>query len=107
LLKVSLIGKTLAEAQQIIKCGGHVSGYTNLTIEYDVSVVQSVEFSMGPLLIEIERPMNDKLGLVLCNYTAAVPASGSGSSTPSSGEKIEESTGVFIASILPASIADR
>ncbi|XP_017009301.2 glutamate receptor-interacting protein 1 isoform X2 [Drosophila takahashii] len=104
---VSLIGKTLAEAQQIIKCGGHVSGYTNLTIEYDVSVVQSVEFSMGPLIIEIERPMNDKLGLVLCNYTPAMAASGSGSSTPSSGEKIEESTGVFIASILPASIADR
>ncbi|KAH8258922.1 hypothetical protein KR038_003860, partial [Drosophila bunnanda] len=107
--QVSLIGKTLAEAQQIIKCGGHVSGYTNLTIEYDVSVVQSVEFSMGPLLIEIERPMNDKLGLVLCNYTPAVAASGSGSSPPpSSGpEKIEESAGVFIASILPASIADR
>ncbi|KAH8289319.1 hypothetical protein KR054_003845 [Drosophila jambulina] len=106
---VSLIGKTLAEAQQIIKCGGHVSGYTNLTIEYDVSVVQSVEFSMGPLLIEIERPMNDKLGLVLCNYTPAVAASGSGSSTPpgSVPEKIEESAGVFIASILPASIADR
>ncbi|XP_017064145.1 glutamate receptor-interacting protein 1 isoform X2 [Drosophila eugracilis] len=104
---VSLIGKTLAEAQQIIKCGGHVSGYTNLTIEYDVSVVQSVEFSMGPLLIEIERPMNDKLGLVLCNYTPAMPTSGSGSSTPSSAEKIEESGGVFIASILPASIADR
>ncbi|XP_041630945.1 glutamate receptor-interacting protein 1 isoform X1 [Drosophila kikkawai] len=106
---VSLIGKTLAEAQQIIKCGGHVSGYTNLTIEYDVSVVQSVEFSMGPLLIEIERPMNDKLGLVLCNYTPAVAASGSGSSTPPSSaqEKIEESAGVFIASILPASIADR
>ncbi|KAH8295960.1 hypothetical protein KR018_007254 [Drosophila ironensis] len=109
---VSLIGKTLAEAQQIIKCGGHVSGYTNLTIEYDVSVVQSVEFSMGPLLIEIERPMNDKLGLVLCNYTPTVPSaatiSGSGASTPSGGEKIEESSGgVFIASILPASIADR
>ncbi|KAH8409109.1 hypothetical protein KR009_007609 [Drosophila setifemur] len=105
---ISLIGKTLAEAQQIIKCGGHVSGYTNLTIEYDVSVVQSVEFSMGPLLIEIERPMNDKLGLVLCNYTPAGPNSAnSGSSTPSSGEKIEESSGVFIASILPASIADR
>nr|XP_017089003.2 glutamate receptor-interacting protein 1 isoform X1 [Drosophila bipectinata] len=116
---VSLIGKTLAEAQQIIKCGGHVSGYTNLTIEYDVSVVQSVEFSMGPLLIEIERPMNDKLGLVLCNYTPAVPpttatvsgSSASGSSTPSSQEKIQEETsgaaGVFIASILPASIADR
>ncbi|XP_017155811.1 glutamate receptor-interacting protein 1 isoform X2 [Drosophila miranda] len=120
---ISLIGKTLAEAQQIIKCGGvHVSGgYTNLTIEYDVSVVQSVEFSMGPLLIEIERPMNDKLGLVLCNYTAAMAAagsssvSGSGSSTPSSGggEKMEDMVmvvtqpGVYIASILPASIADR
>ncbi|XP_017061551.1 glutamate receptor-interacting protein 1 isoform X2 [Drosophila ficusphila] len=104
---ISLIGKTLTEAQQIIKCGGHVSGYTNLTIEYDVSVVQSVEFSMGPLLIEIERPMNEKLGLVLCNYPSGMPVSGSGSSTPSSGEKIEESANIFIASILPASIADR
>lgn len=74
---------------------------------------------MGPLLIEIERPMNDKLGLVLCNYTPAVPpptatvsgSSASGSSTPSSQEKIPEESsgaaGVFIASILPASIADR
>ncbi|XP_034490175.1 glutamate receptor-interacting protein 1 isoform X2 [Drosophila innubila] len=102
---ISLIGKTLAEAQQIIKCG-HVSGYTNLTIEYDVSVVQSVEFSMGPLLIEIERPMNDKLGLVLCNYNS----SGSSSAgTTSSTDKIDEVTqsGIYIASILPASIADR
>ncbi|KAL7743671.1 hypothetical protein ACLKA6_019280 [Drosophila palustris] len=102
---ISLIGKTLAEAQQIIKCG-HVSGYTNLTIEYDVSVVQSVEFSMGPLLIEIERPMNDKLGLVLCNYSS----SGSSSAgTSSSNDKIDEATqsGIHIASILPASIADR
>nr|XP_013099613.1 unnamed protein product [Stomoxys calcitrans] len=99
---VSLIGKTLAEAQQIIKCGGHISGYTNLTIEYDVSVVQSVEFSMGPLLIEIERPMNDKLGLVLCNYNSA--AAGLADHT-----KIDEvsQAGVYIASILPASIADR
>ncbi|XP_067641476.1 glutamate receptor-interacting protein 1 isoform X2 [Eurosta solidaginis] len=97
---LSLIGKTLAEAQQIIKCGGHVSGYTNLTVEYDVSVVQNVEFSMGPLLIEIERPMNDKLGLVLCNY----PASSHVDST-----KIDEvsAAGVYIASIMPASIADR
>uniref|UniRef100_A0A1A9X5H1 PDZ domain-containing protein n=1 Tax=Glossina brevipalpis TaxID=37001 RepID=A0A1A9X5H1_9MUSC len=99
---VSLIGKTLAEAQQIIKCGGHVSGYTNLTIEYDVSVVQSVEFSMGPLLIEIERPMNDKLGLVLCNYTSALALT-------EHATKIDEvnQAGVYIASILPASIADR
>ncbi|XP_068158867.1 glutamate receptor-interacting protein 1 isoform X2 [Drosophila tropicalis] len=101
---VSLIGKTLAEAQQIIKCGGHVSGYTNLTIEYDVSVVQSVEFSMGPLIIEIERPMNDKLGLVLCNYSTV----GTTSSTTST-DKLDEVTqsGIYIASILPASIADR
>ncbi|XP_004525107.1 glutamate receptor-interacting protein 1 [Ceratitis capitata] len=97
---LSLIGKTLAEAQQIIKCGGHVSGYTNLTVEYDVSVVQSVEFSMGPLLIEIERPMNDKLGLVLCNYPAA---------SHMDHTKIDEvsAAGIYIASIMPASIADR
>ncbi|XP_060663482.1 glutamate receptor-interacting protein 1 isoform X2 [Drosophila nasuta] len=103
---ISLIGKTLAEAQQIIKCG-HVSGYTNLTIEYDVSVVQSVEFSMGPLLIEIERPMNDKLGLVLCNYSSSTASSTAG--TTSSTDKIDEVTqsGIYIASILPASIADR
>ncbi|XP_030569231.1 glutamate receptor-interacting protein 1 isoform X2 [Drosophila novamexicana] len=102
---ISLIGKTLAEAQQIIKCG-HVSGYTNLTIEYDVSVVQSVEFSMGPLLIEIERPLNDKLGLVLCNYTSSATSSaGAATST----DKIDEvaQSGIYIASILPASIADR
>lgn len=107
-MQVSLIGKTLAEAQQIIKCGGHISGYTNLTIEYDVSVVQSVEFSMGPLLIEIERPMNDKLGLVLCNYSTSTSAATS--TTANNGQtKLDEVSAaeVYIASILPASIADR
>lgn len=56
---------------------------------------------MGPLLIEIERPMNDKLGLVLCNYTSAAGLTDHG--------KIDEvsQAGVYIASILPASIADR
>ncbi|EDV91840.1 glutamate receptor-interacting protein 1 [Drosophila grimshawi] len=107
---ISLIGKTLVEAQQIIKCG-HVSGYTNLTIEYDVSVVQNVEFSMGPLIIEIERPMNDKLGLVLCNYSSAGTGSSSaGTATSSSStDRIDEITqsDIYIASILPASIADR
>lgn len=78
-----------------------------MTIEYDVSVVQSVEFSMGPLLIEIERPMNDKLGLVLCNYTTSSGSSSAG--TSSSNDKIDEvsPSGIYIASILPASIADR
>lgn len=95
-----MINKSLLEAHQILKCG-HMSGLTNLTIEYDVSVMQSVEFSMGPLLIEIERPINDKLGLVLSNYTSIQPNS-----------LIDKSieicpTGIFVTSILPASIADR
>lgn len=96
---ISLLNKSLSEAQQILKCG-HSSGFTNLTIEYDVSVMQSVEFSMGPLLIEIERPMNDKLGLILSSYSNL---------HLSDHNKIDEvsTAGVFIASILLASIADR
>lgn len=62
--------------------------------------MQSVEFSMGPLLIEIERPMNDKLGLILSSYSNL---------HLSDHNKIDEvsTAGVFIASILLASIADR
>lgn len=105
--QVPLVNKSLAEVQQILKCG-HSSGYTNLVIEYDVSLNQSVEFSMGPLLIEIERPMNDKLGLVLSHYNPANTASQMGPLDPS---KLDEVTsadmGVYISSILPASIADR
>lgn len=97
--QISLINKSLLEAQQILKCG-HVSGLTNLTVEYDVSVMQSVEFSLGPLLIEIERPMNDKLGLVLSNYSSV---------QHHTLDKKNEicPAGIFVASILPASIADR
>lgn len=88
------------EAQQILKCG-HASGLTNLTIEYDVSVMQSIEFSLGPLLIEIERPMNDKLGLVLSNYSNI-------QQNLTMDKKNEISpAGIYVASILPASIADR
>lgn len=105
--QVPLVNKSLAEVQQILKCG-HTSGYTNLVIEYDVSLNQSVEFSMGPLLIEIERPMNDKLGLVLSHYNPTNVANQMGSIDPS---KLDEVTsadmGVYISSILPASIADR
>lgn len=95
---MSLLNKSLAEAQQILKCG-HTSGFTNLTIEYDVSVMQSVEFSMGPLLIEIERPLNDKLGLILSNYT----------NLHMDHVKMDDviPAGVYITTILPASIADR
>ncbi|XP_055615895.1 glutamate receptor-interacting protein 2 isoform X2 [Toxorhynchites rutilus septentrionalis] len=98
---ISLMNKTLTEAQHILK-NGHLSGYTNLTIEYDVSVMQSVEFSMGPLLLEIERPMNEKLGLILSNYSSAVNQN-------DIYHKLDEvqQAGIYIASILPASIADR
>lgn len=62
--------------------------------------MQSVEFSMGPLLIEIERPMNDKLGLILSNYSTFqhIDHNNIDDVTPA---------GVFVASILAASIADR
>ncbi|XP_055551406.1 glutamate receptor-interacting protein 1 isoform X1 [Wyeomyia smithii] len=98
---ISLVNKTLSEAQHILK-SGHITGYTNLTIEYDVSVMQSVEFSMGPLLLEIERPMNEKLGLILSNFSSAV-------NQAEIYHKLDEvqPAGIYIASILPASIADR
>uniref|UniRef100_A0A182P399 PDZ domain-containing protein n=1 Tax=Anopheles epiroticus TaxID=199890 RepID=A0A182P399_9DIPT len=101
---ISLLNKSLSEAQHILK-DVHVSGYTNLTIEYDVSVMQTVELSMGPLLLEIERPMNEKLGLILSNYSSAVNLN----DIYHSSYKLNEvqSDGIFIASILPASIADR
>lgn len=97
--QISLINKTLSDAQQILKCQGHLSSLTNLTIEYDVSVMQSVEYSIGPLLIEIERPMNEKLGLVLCNYLNA------GSLESNSLHKLDEiiPAGVFVGNILPVS----
>lgn len=62
--------------------------------------MQSIEYSMGPLLIEIERLVNDKLGLVLSNYSTIQHMDNS---------KLDEVTaaGVYVASILPASIADR
>lgn len=62
--------------------------------------MQTVEMSMGPVMIEIERPMNEKLGLILSNYSSLHHANNF---------KLDEITpaGVFIASILPASIADR
>ncbi|XP_061517693.1 glutamate receptor-interacting protein 1 isoform X1 [Anopheles gambiae] len=101
---VSLLNKSLSEAQHILK-DVHASGYTNLMIEYDVSVMQTVELSMGPLLLEIERPMNEKLGLILSNYSSAVNLN----DIYHSSYKLNEvqPDGIFIASILPASIADR
>ncbi|XP_035793877.1 glutamate receptor-interacting protein 1-like [Anopheles albimanus] len=109
---VSLLNKSLPEAQRILKEEAHTSGYTSLTIEYDVSVMQTVELSMGPLLLEIERPLNERLGLILSHYAGAVnlnhelnphhyPYGGVGAAG------YHQPDGIFIASILPASIADR
>lgn len=77
-----------------------MSGLTNLTIEYDVSVMQSVEFSFGPLLIEIERRMNDKLGIVLSNFSSI-------QSHAMDKHNEISAAGIYIANIHPASIADR
>jgi len=96
---MSLLNKSLSEAQQILKCG-NLSDFTILMIEYDVSVMQSVEFLMGPLLIEIERPMNEPLGLVLSNNFKLYEQ------TTLQNEDINLN-GIFIRQILPASISDR
>lgn len=59
----------------------------------------TVEFSLGPLLIEIERSMNEQLGLMLSSF---MPLS-------QDFTRIDgiQPTGIFIASILPASISER
>lgn len=61
--------------------------------------MQTVEFSLGPLLIEIERSMNEHMGLVLGNF---MPLS-------SDFNRIDgiQPTGIFVSSIIPASISDR
>lgn len=64
LLKVDsygLTGKTLMEAQQLLRENPsktnqqHGLSLTSLTIEYDVSVMDSVKYANGPLLVEIDR----------------------------------------------------
>lgn len=58
--------------------------------------MQTVEFSLGPLLIEIERSMSEQMGLVLSNFMP-LATDFNGIQTP----------GIFISSIIPASISDR
>lgn len=94
LLKVdnqSLTNKTLLEAQKILtqsNDNGPSSTFSTLTIEYDVSIMESVKYATGPLLVEIERHVNEELGIGLNNCG-------------------EGDQGAFIQSILPGSIADR
>lgn len=96
LLKVdhhSLVNKTLGEAQQLLTNPTNFS-LTTLTVEYDVSIMESVKYANGPLLVEIDRQMGENLGLVLTNCCELGP------------DEIL-SAGYFIDHILPASTGDR
>lgn len=77
---------------------------TSLTIEYDVSIMESVKLATGPLLIEIERPCNEDLGLFLTNHRYTDDVYSSGSDTY---QRVGNCNAIFIDSILPASISDR
>ncbi|KAK9722887.1 PDZ domain [Popillia japonica] len=98
LLKVDnqpLINKTLMEAQKLLKDTSHVgSSFTTLTIEYDINNMESVKYATGPLLVEIDRQVNEDLGLMLSNCCDFA------------GDEIM-TAGVYIANIIPASTADR
>ncbi|XP_018579135.1 glutamate receptor-interacting protein 2 isoform X2 [Anoplophora glabripennis] len=101
LLKVdqhSLINKTLLEAQQILKentqSNTHSIILTTLTVEYDVSIMESVKYATGPLLLEIDRQMEEDFGLVLTNCCELEP------------DDIL-TAGYYVENIIPASTADR
>lgn len=98
LLKVdnqTLTNKTLMEAQKILtQTNDNVAQTPNpistLTIEYDVSIMETVKYATGPLLVEIERHIHEELGI------------GLGNKVFSDNENV-----IYIESIMPASIADR
>ncbi|XP_026328767.1 glutamate receptor-interacting protein 1 isoform X3 [Hyposmocoma kahamanoa] len=98
---ISLTNKTLSEVHQILQNCPQV---TSLTIEYDVSIMESVKLATGPLLIEIERPCNEDLGLFLTNHRYTDDVYSSGSDTY---QRVGNCNAIFIDSILPASISDR
>ncbi|XP_044737427.1 glutamate receptor-interacting protein 1-like isoform X2 [Chrysoperla carnea] len=98
LLKVdnqTLTNKTLMEAQKILtQTNDNLAQTPNpistLTIEYDVSIMETVKYATGPLLVEIERHIHEELGI------------GLGNKIFSDNENV-----IYIESIMPASIADR
>ncbi|XP_061709608.1 glutamate receptor-interacting protein 1 isoform X2 [Cydia pomonella] len=98
---ISLTNKTLSEVHQILQ---NCPQMTSLTIEYDVSIMESVKLATGPLLIEIERPCNEDLGLFLANHRYSDDVYSSGSDTY---QRVGSCNAVYIDSILPASISDR
>lgn len=94
---ISLLNKTLAEAQLLLKnCS--TTGFSNLTIEYDVSVIQNL--TVGPLLIEIEKNQNERMGLILNNYQ-------SNNLYESHDYMQVNKQRIHVANIIPASVADR
>lgn len=94
----NLTGKTLMEAQQLLRENSPPNplaiSFTTLTIEYDVSVMDSVKYATGPLLVEIDRYINEDLGIVLTNCCDLGP------------DEII-TAGYFVDNIIPASTADR
>ncbi|CAH0555415.1 unnamed protein product [Brassicogethes aeneus] len=100
LLKVdhhSLVNKTLLEAQQILKENSQCSHgitLTTLTIEYDVSIMESVKYANGPLLVEIDRQIEEDFGIIITNCLDLGP------------DDIL-AAGYYIENIVPASTADR
>ncbi|KAL0892515.1 hypothetical protein ABMA27_015617 [Loxostege sticticalis] len=98
---ISLTNKTLSEVHQILQNCPQV---TSLTIEYDVSIMESVKLATGPLLIEIERPCNEDLGIFLTNQRYSDEVYSSGSDTY---QRVGNCNAIYIDSILPASISDR
>lgn len=81
---VSVQNATLCDAQRLL-C--QASDLVLLTIEYDVSVLETVSHATGPLLIEIDNTLDAFLGVIL------------------SGRLHDNS--IIIQSIKPASIAER
>ncbi|CAG9126851.1 unnamed protein product [Plutella xylostella] len=98
---ISLTNKTLSEVHQILQTCPQV---TSLTIEYDVSIMESVKLATGPLLIEIERPSNEDLGVFLVNQRYSDDVYSSASETY---QMVGNCNAIYIDSILPASISDR
>lgn len=66
--------------------------------------MESVKLATGPLLIEIERPCNEDLGLFLSNQRVPEDVYSSGSDTY---QRVGTCNAIYIDSILPASISDR
>ncbi|XP_059061375.1 glutamate receptor-interacting protein 2 [Achroia grisella] len=98
---ISLTNKTLSEVHQILQ---NCPQLTSLTIEYDVSIMESVKLATGPLLIEIERPCNEDLGLFLSNQRYSDDVYTNASDTY---QRVGNCNAIYIDSILPASISDR